>query len=129
MTNNELRDYAINYLIDSKFVDALVKKLMFPSDIDDLYGDYLNETYLAILELPVEKWAVLYKSSIAKGKSYEFEIRNYISMVIRNTVRSTSSYAYKKLKRHKEVEYQQDSVRWEVLENTIADESEVYHYE
>lgn len=49
-------------------------------------------------------------------------------MVIRNTVRSTSSYAYKKLKRHKEVEYQQDSVRWEVLENTIADESEV-HYE
>lgn len=126
MTNDEIRELEINYLVNSGFIENYTKKLIIPSDIDTLYEDYVQECWLAILELPTSKIAPLYKKGNHSDDFYE--LRNYISMVIRNTVRSTSSYAYKKLKRHKEVEYQQDSVRWEVLENTIADESEV-HYE
>lgn len=42
MTTDEIKDYVVEYLLRSGFVSAYVKKLMFPSDIDNYYEDYLQ---------------------------------------------------------------------------------------
>lgn len=123
MSDEQLREFGIKYLIDSGFVDALSKKLMFPSDINDLYEDYRNECYLAILELPDNKWRILYDSSIKKGKSFEYEIRNFVSVIVRNTVRSTSSQAYKRLKKNSVYEQGVDDNTWKIMEYSIPDDA------
>lgn len=123
-----LRDYGIKYLLDCGFVDALVKKTIYHTDIDDLYEDYLGETWLAILELKDEKWCELYRSSIKKGVEYEYEIRNFISRLIYNTCHSQTSNAYRKLKKRSTKEKMQDEVKWNVLENTILDEKGITDY-
>lgn len=117
----DLREKAINYLINSNFVNAYVKKLMFNTDIDNLYNDYLNEAWLAILELKPEKWETLWNTAQEKNTDYYYQVRNYISVVIRNTVHSNSSNAYKKLKRHRTTEYTKDNELWKYYANTIAD--------
>lgn len=122
----DLKEKAIKYLLESGFVSAYVKKLMFNTDIDNLYNDYLNEAWLAILEQKDDLWLKLYNSAIKKGKDFEYELRNYISVVIRNTVHSNSSNAYKKLKRHRTTEYTKDNDLWQFYANTIADEKDIY---
>lgn len=120
-----LREEALQYLWDSGFVSALVKKSIFSSDIDNLYEDFLQETWLSILELKDEVWLKLYNSSIEKDTDYQYEIRNYVSRVILNTCHSKSSNAYRKLKKSAKYETTQDNVKWSVLNNTIPDSTEI----
>lgn len=121
MDKEKLRDEGLNYLVMSNFVDAYVKKLMFCSDIDDLYEDYRQEAYVAICEQKPEIWEKLYKSSIEKGKPFDYEIRNYFSIVIRNVVKSDSSNAYRKLKRHSINELSKNETQWKLYSNSIPD--------
>ena len=125
MDKEKLRDEGLNYLITSNFVDAYVKKLMFSSDIDDLYEDYRQEAYVAICEQKPEIWEKLYSSAIEKGKPFDYEIRNYFSKVIRNVVRSDSSNAYRKLKKYSMTELQRNQCQWDVMSNSIADSTEI----
>ena len=41
MNESEIKDYVVNYLIQSGFVNALVKKSLYPSLIDN----YLDDTH------------------------------------------------------------------------------------
>lgn len=115
-----IRDEVIQYLIDSKFVYSYVKKLVYPSDQDDLYEDYLGETWLSILEIPEQKIEQLYKNRINTDDPF-YEVRNYISMVIRNTVCSTTSAAYRKLKKQSTISKNLNYEEWKYLENTIPE--------
>lgn len=121
MDKEKLRDEGLNYLVTSNFVDAYVKKLMFCSDIDDLYEDYRQEAYVAICEQKPEIWEKLYNSAIEKGKPFDYEIRNYFSIVIRNVVKSDSSNAYRKLKRHSINELSKNETQWKLYSNSIPD--------
>lgn len=120
-----LRDYGLNYLIYSGFVDALVKKNMFPSDITDLYDDYRQETFMALCELKEDVWQKLYDTSLEKGTDYEYQIRNYVSMVVRNTVHSDSSAAYKRLKKNRKTEKIQTDVQWRCYANSIKEPKDI----
>ena len=121
MDKEKLRDEGLNYLVTSNFVDAYVKKLMFCSDIDDLYEDYRQEAYVAICEQKPEIWEKLYNSAIEKGKPFDYELRNYFSIVIRNVVKSDSSNAYRKLKRHSINELSKNETQWKLYSNSIPD--------
>jgi hypothetical protein len=121
MDKEKLRDEGLNYLVTSNFVDAYVKKLMFCSDIDDLYEDYRQEAFVAICEQKPEIWEKLYNSAIEKGKPFDYELRNYFSIVIRNVVKSDSSNAYRKLKRHSITELRKNDTQWKLYSNSIPD--------
>lgn len=124
--NRAIREEAIEYLVNSGFVDALCKKSIFNSDIDDLYEDYRQECYLAILELKDTVWNKLYETAIEKGTDYFYQVRNYVSRVILNTCKSDSSNAYRKLKRHSITELRRNETQWNVYSNSIADEKDIY---
>ena len=119
--NRAIREEAIEYLVNSGFVDALCKKSIFSSDIDDLYEDYRQECYLAILELKDTVWNKLYETAIEKGTDYFYQVRNYVSRVILNTCKSNSSNAYRKLKRHSITELRRNETQWKVYSNSIPD--------
>ena len=121
MTTNQIKEYIVNYLLQSGFVDAYCKKLMFTSDINNLYEDYRNECWLAILQQKPEVWDKIYNSAVEKGTDLEYEARNYFSRVVLNTVRSTSSDAYKLLKRHNTRELYRNGEQWHIMSNTLAD--------
>ena len=124
------RQYAIDYLLGCGFVEHYVKKLMLPSDIDELYEDFIQETWLAILETKTEKWDEIFDNSLIRGKGYEYEIRNWVSVLIRNTVRSTSSNAYKVLKKKSVTELHKTNEEWHIMEYGIAeDEGELNRYQ
>ena len=125
LTKDELKDYAMNYLVRSGFVDALVKKNIFPDDIDNYYEDFRQEAYLAILELKIEVWSKLLKSAIEKDVDYEYEIRNYVSRVILNTVKSTSSNAYRKLKKPSIREKIIEDGKWNQLRSDLTEPKSV----
>lgn len=125
LTKDELKDYAMNYLVRSGFVDALVKKSIFPDDIDSYYDDFRQEAYLAILELKIEVWGKLLKSAIEKDVDYEYEIRNYVSRVILNTVKSTSSNAYRKLKKPSIREKIIEDAKWSQLRSDLTEPKSV----
>lgn len=126
MSNEETRDRCIDYLIKSGFIEAYVKKLMFNSEIDNLYQDYVQEVYLAILEVPTEKISKLYNNSVENEDKDEFyQLRNWISRLIYNTVHSDSSNAYKKLKRHSLTERIKNDVQWSVYKNSIPETTEI----
>jgi len=118
-----LREYALDYLYHSGFVAALVKKSLYNSLIDDYLEDYISEVWLAILELKDDVWLKLYNSAIEKGKDYEYELRNYVSRIIFNTVKSTSSNAYRKLIKHNATELQRNQCQWKMMEQGIADDT------
>lgn len=119
--NLGIRQEAIEYLVNSGFVDALCKKSIFNSDIDDLYEDYRQECYLAILELKDNVWNKLYETAIEKGTDYFYQVRNYVSRVILNTCKSDSSNAYRKLKRHSITELSKTDTQWKLYSNSIPD--------
>lgn len=116
-----VREYAIDYLIKSNFVTALVKKSIFPSDIDNYYEDYKGETWVAILGLEDKVWDKLYRASIEKDTDYEYQIRNYISRLILNVCHSNTSNAYRLLKKHSLREYTKNDVQWVVYKNTVEE--------
>lgn len=125
LTKDELKDYAMNYLVRSGFVDALVKKNIFPNDIDKYYEDFRQEAYLAILELKIEVWNKLLQSAIEKDVDYEYEIRNYVSRVVLNTVKSTSSNAYRKLKKPSIREKIIEDAKWNQLRSDLTEPKSV----
>ena len=119
--NVGIRQEAIEYLINSGFVNALCKKSLFPSDIDEYYDDYLQECYLAILELKDTVWERLYNTALEKGTDYFYQVRNYVSRVILNTCKSDSSNAYRKLKKHSMTEQIKTDVQWKVYRSSIPE--------
>ena len=122
MSNEEIRNKCIDYLINSGFIEAYVKKLMFNSEIDNLYEDYVQEVYLAILEVPTEKITKLYTNSVDNNdKDSFYQLRNWISRLVYNTVHSDSSNAYKKLKKHSLTERTKNDIQWQVYRNSIEE--------
>lgn len=118
-----MRESVLDYLIKSGFVKYYVKKLMFTSDINDLYEDYVQEVWLQLCEVSEEKWEELYDRRQNHDDFYD--IRNFVAVIIRNTVRSTTSAAYRKLKKPYTVMETADAEGWKIFENTIEDGGDV----
>ena len=119
-----IREKVLKYLYDSNFVKYFVKKLMYPEDIEDLYEDFLQEVYFQLCEVPEEKWEELYNRRDNQDEFYD--IRNWVSVFIRNTVRSTTSSAYRKLKKQSTVAQNLNDDDWEILKNTIPDTNTIF---
>ena len=121
----KIKDYVVDYLIKSNFIYCLVKKTMYHNDIDNLLDDFYQEVMIAVLEQKDELWLKLYDSAIEKGTDLEYESRNYFSRVVYNIVKSTSSNAYKKLKKNNLTEHIQTDVQWKIYANGIADDKSI----
>ena len=120
-----IREKVLKYLYDSNFVKYFVKKLMYPEDIEDLYEDFLQEVYFQLCEVPEEKWQELYNRRDNQDEFYD--IRNWVSVLIRNTVRSTTSSAYRKLKKQSTVAQNLNEEEWDFLKNTIPDNQTIFN--
>ena len=119
-----MRDEILDYLIKSKFVESYTKKLVYPSDKDNLQDDYIQETWLAILEVKDEKWQEIMNNN--KNSDPMYGVRNFVSVIIKNTVRSTTSSAYRKLKKQSTVAQNLNDDDWEILKNTIPDTNTIF---
>ena len=119
-----IREKVLKYLYDCGYVKYYVKKLMYPEDIEDLYEDYLQEVWFALCEVPEGKWQELYNRRPNQDEFYD--IRNWVSVLIRNTIRSTTSAAYRKLKKQKTVAENIDDGEWEILANTVPDTNTIF---
>lgn len=119
-----IRDEILKYLYDCGFVKYYVKRLLYPEDIEDLYEDYLQEVWFALCEVSEEKWNELYNRRPNQDPMYD--VRNWVSVLIRNTVRSTTSSAYRKLKKQKTVAQNLSDDDWEILKNTIPDTNTMF---
>lgn len=118
------REEIIDYLVKSGFVDNYCKKLVYPSDKTDLQDDFIQECWLQVLEIPESKWIEIIDSNKNKDKYYG--VRNFVSVVVRNTVRSTTSAAYRKLKKQATVATVVDDCTWKLLANTIPEEMRLF---
>ena len=114
-----MRDIILDYLIKSNFVEAYTKKLVYPSDKADLEDDFIQEVWLQICEIPEKKWKEIMKNNTNSDQMYG--VRNFVSVVIRNTVISTTSSAYRKLKKQNTVAKQLNDSEWNYLANTVED--------
>ena len=118
----ELRNKIINYLYDSGFVNNYIKKLMWQTDIDNLYEDYCQEVFLQICEVKEEKWEELMNNNNTKNDEF-YSVRNWVSMLIYNTVHSETSAAYRRLKKQSTISQNITDDEWKYLANTIEDTS------
>ena len=119
-----MRDEILNYLIKSNFVTSYTKKLVYPSDKDNLQNDFIQEVWLAILEVKDEKWQEIMNNN--KNSDPMYGVRNFVSVIIKNTVRSTTSSAYRKLKKQSTVADNLSDDDWEILANTIPDTNTIF---
>ncbi len=119
-----MRDIILDYLIKSNFVESYTKKLVYPSDKADLQDDFLQEVWLQICEIPEKKWEEITRNNTNPDQMYG--VRNFVSVVIRNTVVSTTSAAYRKLKKQTTVSKQLDEKEWQYLENTVPDNQTMF---
>lgn len=119
-----IREKVLKYLYDCGYVKYYVKKLMYPEDIEDLYNDFLQEVWVALCEISEEKWQELYNKRPNLDEFYD--VRNWVSVLIRNTIRSTTSSAYRKLKKQKTVADNLSDDDWEILANTIPDTNTIF---
>lgn len=119
-----MRDEILDYLIKSKFVTSYTKKLVFPSDKDNLQDDFIQEVWLAILEVKDEKWETIMNNN--KNSDPMYGVRNFVSVIIKNTVRSVTSSAYRKLKKQSTVAQNLNDDDWEILANTIPDTNTIF---
>ena len=119
-----IREKVLKYLYDCGYVKYYVKKLMYPDEIEDLYNDYLQEVWVALCEISEEKWQELYNRRPNQDEFYD--IRNWVSVLIRNTIRSTTSSAYRKLKKQSTVAQNLNDDDWEILKNTIPDTNTIF---
>lgn len=119
-----IRDKVLDYLIKSNFVTSYTKKLVYPSDKEDLQEDFIQEVWLQICEISEEKWAELYNRRPNQDEFYD--VRNWVSVIIRNTVRSVTSSAYRKLKKQATVATVVDDCTWKLLSNTIPEEMRLF---
>lgn len=116
-----IRDKVLDYLYRCGFVHNYVKKLLFSSDIENLYEDYLQETWLQICEVNENKWKELMNNNDNTKHDMYYTVRNWISMLIRNTVRSTTSTAFRRLKKQATITQQCNDDEWKYLANTVED--------
>ena len=114
-----IRDKVLKYLYESGFVQFYTKKLLYREDINDLYEDYLQEVWLQICEIPEKKWEEITRNNTNPDQMYG--VRNFVSVVIRNTVISTTSSAYRKLKKQNTVAKQMTDGEWQYLSNVVPD--------
>ena len=114
-----MRDIILDYLIKSNFVESYTKKLVYPSDKENLQDDFIQEVWLQICEISEDKWIEIIDSN--KNKDRFYGVRNFVSVVIRNTVVSTTSSAYRKLKKQNTVAKQITDGEWQYLSNVIPD--------
>ena len=119
-----MRDEILNYLIKSKFVESYTKKLVYPSDKDNLQDDYISEVWLQLCEIKDEKWQEIMNNN--KNSDPMYGVRNFVSVIIKNTVRSTTSSAYRKLKKQSTIADNLSDEDWELLKNTIADNQTIF---
>ena len=119
-----MRDIILDYLIKSNFVESYTKKLVFPSDKENLQDDFLQEVWLQICEIPEKKWKEIMKNNTNPDRMYG--VRNFVSVVIRNTVVSTTSAAFRKLKKQNTVAKQMTEGEWEYLANTVPDNQTMF---
>ena len=119
-----VREKVLKYLYDCGYVKYYVMKLMYPDEIEDLYDDYLQEVWVALCEVSESKWLELYNRRDNQDEFYD--IRNWVSVLIRNTVRSTTSSAYRKLKKQSTVADNLSDEDWEFLKNTIPDNQTIF---
>ena len=119
-----MRDIILDYLIKSNFVESYTKKLVYPSDKADLQDDFLQEVWLQICEIPEKKWKELYNRRTNQDEFYD--IRNWLSVLIRNTVVSTTSAAFRKLKKQTTVSKQLNDSEWNYLANTVPDNQTMF---
>ena len=119
-----IREKVLKYLYDCGYVKYFVEKLMYPEDIENLYEDYLQEVWFALCEVPEDKWSELYNRRDNQDEFYD--IRNWVSVLIRNTVHSTTSSAYRKLKKQSTVADNLSDDDWEILKNTIPDTNTMF---
>ena len=118
------RDEIINYLVESGFVENYCKKLVYPSDKSEFQNDFLQECWLQICEIPEKKWEEIMRNNTNPDQMYG--VRNFVSVVIRNTVISTTSSAYRKLKKQNTVAKQLDDGEWQFLSNVIPDTMTIF---
>ena len=119
-----MRDIILDYLIKSNFVESYTKKLVYPSDKENLQDDFISEVWLQICEIPEKKWKEIMKNNTNSDQMYG--VRNFVSVVIRNTVVSTTSAAFRKLKKQNTVSKQLDDEGWQYLENTVPDNQTMF---
>ena len=119
-----VREKVLKYLYDCGYVKYYVMKLMYPDEIEDLYDDYLQEVWVALCEISEEKWQELYNRRPNQDEFYD--IRNWVSVLIRNTIRSTTSSAYRKLKKQSTIADNLSDDDWEILANTIPDTNTLF---
>ena len=119
-----MRDIILNYLIKSNFVESYTKKLVYPSDKADLQDDFLQEVWLQICEIPEKKWEEITRNNTNPDQMYG--VRNFVSVVIRNTIISTTSAAYRKLKKQNTVAKQLNDGEWNYLANTVPDNQTMF---
>ena len=114
-----IRDKVLNYLIESGFVKFYTRKLMYREDINELLEDYEQEVWLQLCEISEDKWIDLYNRRPNQDEFYD--VRNWVSVIIRNTVKSTTSAAYRKLKKQSTVAQQMTEPEWKYLSNVVPD--------
>lgn len=119
-----IRDEILDYLIKSNFVTSYTKKLVYPSDKDNLQNDFIQEVWLAILEVKNEKWCEIMNNN--KNPDTMYGVRNFVSVIIKNTVRSTTSSAYRKLKKQSTIAQNLSDDDWEILANTVPDNQTIF---
>lgn len=119
-----MRDIILDYLIKSNFVESYTKKLVYPSDKADLQDDFLQEVWLQICEIPEKKWEEITRNNTNPDQMYG--VRNFVSVVIRNTIISTTSAAYRKLKKQNTVAKQLNDRDWQYLANTVPDNQTMF---
>ena len=119
-----MRDEILNYLIKSNFVTSYTKKLVYPSDKDNLQDDYISEVWLQLCEVSESKWQEIMNNN--KNSDRMYGVRNFVSVIIKNTVRSVTSSAYRKLKKQSTVAQNLSDDDWEILKNTIPDNQTIF---
>ena len=119
-----MRDEILDYLIKSKFVESYTKKLVYPSDKDNLQDDYISEVWLQLCEVSESKWQEIMNNN--KNSDPMYGVRNFVSVIIKNTVRSVTSSAYRKLKKQSTVADNLSDDDWQILANTIPDNQIIF---
>lgn len=114
-----IRDKVLDYLIKSNFVTSYTKKLVYPSDKENLQDDFIQEVWLQICEIPEKKWEEIMRNNT--NTDHMYGVRNFVSVVIRNTVVSTTSAAFRKLKKTSTVSKQLNDNEWQYLSNVVPD--------
>ena len=119
-----IREKVLKYLYESNFVESYTKKLVYPSDKENLQDDFIQEVWLQICEIPEKKWEEITRNNTNPDQMYG--VRNFVSVVIRNTVVSTTSAAFRKLKKQNTVSKQMTDGEWQYLSNVVPDTMTIF---